>query len=204
MELIQLSQSGAVAGEQFTQRRPEHSVIGLCRLGLIEEAEVLATTGPRLETGIKQFTEIEWPVIKGEASSCTVVAVEVALAVPHTHPVGDQCNQPTPKQMRQLHHPIVWQLRIDLLPIVAFDQMLHDLFQFLKLASGWASPRTPGEQLDLANAQKGRCQFAVIVAGLSTITSGSKPGIRRIPGATHGLSTHICVSEREVEHPGHA
>ena len=86
-----LSDNFAVVDEKFPQSAPEHSEVGFCSVRLVEEAEVLTTAGPWLKTWIEQFTEAKGAVIQREPAGCTVIAVEVSLAVANAHPVGDQC-----------------------------------------------------------------------------------------------------------------
>ena len=100
---------------------------------MVEEAEVLAATGPGLEAGIEPFAETERAVVEGVATGSAVVAVEIALAKPHPHPVGHQGNQPRAKQAGQLQHLVAeGQARIDLGPVVALNQVGHDQAQLVQ------------------------------------------------------------------------
>ena len=88
---------------------------------------MLAAAGPGLKAGVEQFAEAEGAVIEGVATGGTVVAVEIALAVANTHPIRHQGGEPSAEQPRQRHHLVAErQGRIDLLAVVALDQVLND------------------------------------------------------------------------------
>ena len=122
---------------------------------MVEETEVLAAAGPRLEAQIKQFAEAKGAVVEREPTGGAVVAVEVALAVANTDPVGDQCCEPSAEQARQLHHLLSkGQLWINLALVVARDQVLHDHPQLVHRLGVGVAAGAAGKQLQLAHAQK--------------------------------------------------
>ena len=153
-QCIQLCPAVVIA-EQFTQGTPEHPVVGFGGLGLVEEAEVFPSTGPGLEARVEQFAETEGAVVEGVTAGSAVVAVEVALAVAHPHPLGHQAREPPPEQPRQFHHlSFERQGSIDLIPVVAINQVLNDQHQFLHGAGMSLGPHPSREQFDLAHPQK--------------------------------------------------
>ena len=60
---------------------PKHIKIGFCCYWLVKEGEVFATPNPRLETRIKDLTKSKRSIVEGEATSCTVITIEIALAI---------------------------------------------------------------------------------------------------------------------------
>ena len=117
---------------------------------------MFTASGPGLETRIEQFAESEGAVVQGVSASGAVVTVEVALAVPHSHPVGHQCGESTPEQPCQLHH-LAFKRKggIDLIAVVALDQVLNDQRQFIHRARMGLGPHPSGEQFDLPHPKKG-------------------------------------------------
>ena len=154
-QLIQLGLNLRLALHQRAQGFPEHAVVGLRGHRLVEEAEVSAAPGPGLKARIEQLAEAERAVVEGEATGGAVVAVEVALAIAHTDPVGHEGREAITEQARQQHNLVAeGQTGIDLLAVIAFDQVHHDLVQFLMRPGMGLTAGTAGEQLQLTHPQK--------------------------------------------------
>ena len=154
-QLIQLGLNLRLALHQRAQGFPEHAVVGLRGHRLVEEAEVGAPASPGLKARIEQLAEPKRAVVEGEASGGAVVAVEIALAVANPDPVGHQGREAITKQARQQHNLVAErQAGIDLLAVIAFDQVRHDQVQLLVRPGMGLTAGTAGEQLQLTHPQK--------------------------------------------------
>ena len=165
---------------------------------------MLAATGPGLKARVEQFAEAEGSVIQGVAAGRAVVAVEVALAVPHPHPLGHQGGESMSEQPRKLHHLLgERQRRIDLIAVVAIDQVLNDQGQFLHRFGMGVGPHPSGEQFDLPHPQKrrghpGADRRGVIRHHIRFVAAG----VLCVPGAAHRfLVRHVQRQRAGAGHP---
>ena len=64
----------------------------------------MSATRPRLILGVKRIAKAKGTVVKCKATSCTVVAVEVALTVTDADPVRHKRRQATAELARQQYY----------------------------------------------------------------------------------------------------
>ena len=171
---------------------------------MVEEAEVLAAAGPRLEAGIEELAETEGAVVEGVAAGGAVVAVEIPLAVADADPVRHQCRQAFPEQPGQLEDLLrEGQGCVDFAAVVPLDQVSGDLLQFPQGAGVGVASCPAGKQFQLPHPQEGRRnpgRDRRRVVDHDVRLKGA--GLRRVPGPPDAFSAgHVKAEGARGGHP---